>query len=131
MTRTRNDQTDSRTARHRGNRAEQAAAEFLEAAGFIIAARNVRGGGGELDIVAWEGETLVFVEVKGRRADPHGLAGQAVDADKRRRLVNAAKHFLQGLDGPLPVCRFDFAAVETSCRPPVVRLVRDAFRPGD
>lgn len=128
---TRNDQTGSRTARQRGNRAEQAAAEFLQAEGFSIAARNVRGGGGELDIVAWEGDTLVFVEVKGRRVDRDGRADEAVDMDKRRRLVNAAKHYLQGLDGPLPVCRFDFVAVETSCRPPAVRLVRDAFRPGD
>jgi putative endonuclease len=121
----------SRIARQKGNQAEQAAADHLEGLGMRIAARNVRGGGGELDIVAWEGETLVFVEVKGRRADQLRQAGAAVDLDKRRRLVGAAQHFLQRLGGPPPICRFDFVAVALGGKPPEVRHLRDAFRPGD
>ncbi len=96
---------------------------------------NLRRGGGELDLVAWEGETLVFVEVKGRAqggtTGPGGTAEEAVDQLKRRRLASAAAAFLAGREGPWPVCRFDVVAVEFGGGRPRLRHHRDAFRVGD
>jgi putative endonuclease len=103
----------------------------LEGAGFKVAAANRRLNGGELDLVAWEGPVLVFVEVKGRALGRPGAPEEAVDRRKRQRLVRAAQAFLAGLAGPEPPCRFDVVAVEFGRGEPRLRHLRDAFRPGD
>ena len=117
-----------RTARQRaGDAAEAAACARLEAAGCRILARNVRFREGELDIVAEDHGTLVFVEVRMRRADGFGGADGSVDAPKRRRLVLAAQHFLLerygARPGP-PPCRFD---VITADGDGIRDWIRDAF----
>lgn len=118
----------SRTPRQRaGDAAEDAACARLEAAGCRILARNVRYREGEIDIVADDGGTLVFVEVRMRRSDSFGGADGSVDAFKQRKLVRAAKHFLlqraAGAAGP-PPCRFDVITAD----PDGVRdWIRDAF----
>jgi len=84
-----------RTPRQRaGDAAEAAACAKLQAAGCRILARNVRYREGEIDIVADDRGTLVFVEVRMRRSDRFGGAAGSIDAFKRRRLVRAAQHFL-------------------------------------
>lgn len=110
-----------------GDAAEDAACATLEAAGCRILARNVRFREGEIDIVADDRGTLVFVEVRMRRSDSHGGADGSVDAFKQRKLVRAAKHFLlqraAGAAG-LPPCRFDVITAD----PEGVRdWIRDAF----
>lgn len=93
--------------------------------------QNLRLGGGELDLVAWEGPTLVFVEVKGRASDSLAAPAEAVDARKRGRLVSAAAAYLARLEGGEPPCRFDVVTVEFGRDRTRLKHLRDAFRPGD
>lgn len=117
-----------RTPRQRdGDAAESAACARLEAEGCRIVERNVRFRGGEIDIVADDGGTLVFVEVRMRRGDGFGGAEGSVDASKRRKLLLAAQLFLQqrfGAGTRLPPCRFD---VITADGDGVRDWIRDAF----
>jgi putative endonuclease len=89
-----------------GAAAEALAASFLQARGLEIVARNYRCRGGEIDLVARDGSTLVFVEVRLRRGSAFGGAAASITAAKRRRLAHAARHYLARL-GREPPCRFD------------------------
>lgn len=102
---------------------EEAAARHLEAAGYRIVCRNYRCRLGELDIVAWDGPTLVFVEVKTRRGRG-ACPEEAVDGWKRARLARLARHFLASCGLGDVDCRFDVVAVGPAG---VLRVVRDAF----
>ncbi len=107
-----------RTPRQRaGDAAEDAACVTLAASGCRILARKVRFREGELDIVADDGGTLVFVEVRMRRSDEFGGAEGSVDLHKRRRLVLAAQHYLLEHYGGSerrapPACRFDLITAD-------------------
>ncbi|MGQ9590396.1 MAG: YraN family protein [Planctomycetota bacterium] len=100
--------------RGRGREGERAAARFLAQRGLRILARNVREGRGEIDLVALEGETLVFVEVKSRRAPPGsewtGL--ENVDRRKRRALRRACLRYRRRFPFPVEGYRVDVVAVE-------------------
>ena len=110
----------------RGRAAEEIAASWLIDAGFEIVGRNVRTSLGEIDVVAFEGETLCFVEVKARGSHRYGSALEAVDRRKQRRLSHAALLYLQEEphDGP---CRFDVLGLDPGSDGWEVTLVRDAF----
>jgi len=95
-----------------GKAAETAAEEHLCRKGYRILDRNVRYRNGELDIVAQDQETVVFVEVKARRSDEFGGAFYAVTVQKKQKLVQLAaqyvgQHHLQ--DCP---CRFDVVLIQ-------------------
>ena len=94
-----------------GTLAERAAALFLEMKGYSILDTGYRFCGKEIDVVAANGATIAFVEVKFRRSDRRGLPRQAVDARKRRRIVLAARGFIaeRGLKGRR--CRFDVVEI--------------------
>jgi putative endonuclease len=95
-----------------GASGEEAACRLLRKQGCQILARNFRCRGGELDIVAREGEVVVFVEVKERHGDRHGSASDAVTRAKRLRVVHAARLFAaqRGLsEAPL---RFDVVSID-------------------
>lgn len=99
----------------KGDAGEQAALQYLLARGLMLVARNFRTpgrGGGEIDLIMRTSEgTLVFVEVRVRRDARHGGAAASVGAIKRRRIVLAARHYLQRL--PVwPPCRFDVLSIE-------------------
>ncbi len=104
--------TGRRTAAQQaGGAAEEQAARLLAGHGLQILARNYRTRLGEIDLVARDGATLVFVEVR-RRADMRfGGAAGSVDARKRARIAAAARHYLARLDRE-PPCRFDVVAIE-------------------
>jgi putative endonuclease len=89
-----------------GARAEELAAAFLAARGLVVVERNFRRRCGELDLVARDGDTLVFVEVRLRRRGDFGGAAASITAAKRARIVAAAELYLAGL-GATPPCRFD------------------------
>lgn len=91
---------------NRGAAAEALAAQFLQARGIRIVERNYRCRGGEIDIIAREGSTLVFVEVRLRRGNAFGGAAASITPAKRKRLSFAARHYLGRL-GREPPCRFD------------------------
>jgi putative endonuclease len=117
-----------RTPRQRaGDAAEDAACARLEAAGCRILARNVRYRAGEIDIVADDGGTLVFVEVRMRRGDGFGGAAGSVDTFKQGRLVRAAHLYLHqhsGTRGATPPCRFDVITADAGG---IRDWIRDAF----
>jgi putative endonuclease len=90
----------------RGRAGEDAAAALLEAHGYRIVARNVRLPGGEIDIIARDGDVVVFVEVKARASAAYGSAVGAVDARKRATLRAVASDWLQ-VAAPRAHARFD------------------------
>ena len=98
-------------AQSSGARAEQSAEDCLARAGLEIVARNYRTRFGEIDLVAREGETLVFVEVRMRSSGRFGGAAASIDSHKRARMVSAARHFLSRL-GRNPPCRFDVVTLD-------------------
>ena len=91
--------------------AETQACSYLVSLGFRVVARNVRMPGGEIDIVAQDGPTLVFIEVKRRRRGRFGTALAAVDARKRARLRALAADFAQVV-APEARYRFDIVALD-------------------
>ncbi|MHB8928489.1 MAG: YraN family protein [Bacillota bacterium] len=91
-----------------GRLAEGAAASFLTGLGYRLVTANYRCRLGEIDLIAWDGEVLVFVEVKARRRDGTGAAIEAIDRRKVRRLRAVADHYLAAsFRGREPPCRFD------------------------
>jgi putative endonuclease len=91
-----------------GDRGERAAARFLRRRGLRVLARGYRTRHGEIDLIARDGDTLVFIEVKSRR---RGVPAEAVTEEKQRRITLAALHFLRK-HGLLEVrCRFDIVAI--------------------
>jgi putative endonuclease len=90
-----------------GRAAESEAERYLRHKGYRILSRNLRSSAGELDLVAQDGEVLVFVEVKARRSEAFGGARYAVDAQKQARLIRLAARYLAVRRLQDPVCRFD------------------------
>jgi putative endonuclease len=93
---------------------ERLAVAHLEAKGYRIHVRNYRCREGEIDIVAQDGETLVFVEVRTRRGDAMGGPAESVTAGKEARLVAAATAYVQSLPQPPADQRIDVVAVQLS-----------------
>ena len=100
---------DSSKIRHvnpRGEQAEALAADFLRNQGLTITQRNYRCRHGEIDLIARDGNTVVFVEVRSRAGMAYGGAAASITPAKRDRLLKTARHYLAGVH-PLPPCRFD------------------------
>ena len=93
---------------------ERLAAAHLEGKGYRIRARNYRCREGEIDIVAQDGDTLVFVEVRTRRGDALGGPAESVTATKEARLVTAATSYVQALAQPPADQRIDVVAIQLS-----------------
>lgn len=106
------------------------AAEVLRRRGWRILARNYRCPLGELDLVALDGDVVVFVEVKTRRGSRAGSALEAVGPGKRRRLLRLARYFLavHGLTGR--DCRFDVICLTVVPGRARVAVLRNAFTGG-
>ncbi len=97
-----------------GAAAEKQAERFLQKQGLRILARNYKTpgrGGGEIDLIAQDGDTLVFVEVRQRSRHDYGGAAASVGHAKQKHLRFAAQRYLQRYS-VLPPCRFDVLAVE-------------------
>jgi putative endonuclease len=106
-----------------GDEAEARAASHLEHRGLSIVARNWCCKGGELDIIADDGGTIVFVEVRARKSDRHGAPIETVRDVKRRRLIHAAQLWLAKHDAFDRPCRFDVVSVVGD----VIEHYEDAF----
>ena len=112
-----------------GQRGERAAAKYLRRKGYKIVAHGNRLRPGELDLVAVDNRTVVFVEVKTRRSDQYGNPAEAVDLQKQRRLTRLAVTYLKRhglLEYP---ARFDVVAVTwpEDRRRPVIEHFENAF----
>jgi putative endonuclease len=107
---------------------EEIACRHLRSRGYVILERNFRCRSGEVDIVARQGEATVFVEVKERRGESHGLGHEAVTFGKRRRVICAARLYAASRalsEGPL---RFDVVSIDwTDARQPRIRHDEGAF----
>jgi putative endonuclease len=111
-----------------GRYGERVAAEYLVGAGLQIIEQNWRCSAGELDIVAREGATLTFCEVKTRRSIAFGTPAQAVVARKQRRIRQLALRWLDEHGGGWAEVRFDVVSVLCPSRGPAqVEHLRGAF----
>ncbi|MSQ18541.1 MAG: YraN family protein [Betaproteobacteria bacterium] len=97
---------------------------MLEAHGLKTVLRNFRCRGGEIDLIAVDGETLVFVEVRVRSRDDFGGARASIDHHKQRRILRAAKFYLAGKRAR--PCRFD-VIVMSSAEGAELEWIRNAF----
>jgi putative endonuclease len=112
-----------------GRRGENAAARYLRRLGYCIVARGQRDPIGEIDLVAVDGRTVVFVEVKTRTTEDAGHPADAVDETKQRRLTRLALSYMQRHD--LLECRSRFDVVSVlwadATQPPQIEHFKDAF----
>jgi putative endonuclease len=112
-----------------GNRSERAAAHYLRRLGYRILVRNYRCPQGELDLVARDGDCVVFVEVRSTGGDDLERPAASVDFAKQRRLTNLALHFMQRYCLLNHAGRFDVLTLSWPAdrRNPVIQHFRDAF----
>lgn len=108
---------------------ERVAEKYLKRKGYKIVARGQRLRGGELDLVAVDGRTVVFVEVKTRRSNEAGTPAEAIDTNKERHMTRAAMAFIKrhSLEGYS--CRFDVVAVTwpEQGKEPLIEHIVNAF----
>jgi putative endonuclease len=114
-----------------GDAGEAAAAEFLQRQGWTILARALRNRLGELDLIALDGDTVVFVEVKTRRSTTHGGPVDAITPDKQRRLTRAGLAYLKQRGWLERRARFDVIAIvwPEGATTPEITHYRHAFEP--
>ena len=117
--------TDAR--QEMGKTGEDLACRELERRGYAIVARRYRRRGGELDIIARDGPTLVFVEVKARDGRAFGEAGEAVTWFKRRRITRLALDYMMRHHLSDCRCRFDVVAIHFEGGLPSVEVFQGAF----
>ena len=110
--------------RELGARAERSAVDLLVAAGYRIVDRNFRCKAGEIDIVARDGDILVFVEVRSRSDGEHGGAVEMIGRAKQRQVVRVARVYLAAAEPAFEQCRFDVVAITGG----KAILIQDAFR---
>ena len=112
-----------------GRLGELAARRHLESLGCAIIGSNVRLGRHEIDIVATDGETLVFVEVRTRRGSEMGAPEESITSRKRQQMTSAAQKYLAETDNWNRSWRIDIVAVELDHLDRVARLniIRNAI----
>ena len=110
-----------------GKSSEDLAAAELERRGYAILARRYRTRYGEIDIIARDGETTVFVEVKARASAAMGTAAEAVTIQKQRKLARMAADYLARTAGSNAACRFDVVAIDDAESVPRLTVYADAF----
>ncbi|RPI05024.1 MAG: YraN family protein [Ignavibacteriae bacterium] len=110
-----------------GKAGEDLAALYLEQHGLKIVKRNYRFERGEIDLIAEEGDELVFVEVKARRSAVYGTPEEAVTEKKQEQVQAVAEGYLFEHDITNRPCRFDVIAIEFRNEKPEVRHIRNAF----
>jgi|SRR5437867_1580911 len=117
----------SRARQVLGKLGEDLACHELRRRGYAILARRYRRRGGELDIIARDGQTVVFVEVKTREGCEFGAGGESVTALKRRRMANIALDYLSRNRLTESPCRFDVVSIDMSDGGPRIELYQNAF----
>jgi putative endonuclease len=105
-----------------GARGEKLAAEYLKKHGYKIIQRNFRCREGEIDIIAQQGDCLVFVEVRAKKGSGFGTPEESVTLSKREKLISLTNAYLQGCDNPPTSWRIDVVAVELAPDNKVSRL---------
>jgi putative endonuclease len=117
----------SRERKDKGDRGEDRTATFLRQEGYRILERNYRCPLGEMDIIARDGKTIVFIEVKARSSDRFGSPQAAIGPQKQRRMTAIALCYLKGKGWLGMPARFDVAAVRLDAAGERVTLYKNAF----
>ncbi len=109
-----------------GEKGEGVAVKYLRKKGYKIIVQNFKTSIGEIDIIARDGDTLAFIEVKTRESIEFGQPFEAVNRFKKRKIVNVATLYLKKLKN-IPPCRFDVVSIYYANGKPEVDLITDAF----
>ena len=109
-----------------GQKGEGLAVSYLKKRGYSIIQKNFRTSLGEIDIIAKDKETLVFIEVKTRESLEYGQPFEAVTRSKRRKIANVALLYLKKLN-KIPDCRFDIVSIYHKQGIAEVDLIKGAF----
>ncbi len=112
-----------------GARGEAYARKLVEERGLVVLHQNFRVPRGEVDLVARDGDTIVFIEVKTRATQHYGQPFEAVGLAKQRKISCAAQAFLKRFD-LLPACRFDVISIRREDGHFVAEWIKDAFEAG-
>jgi putative endonuclease len=112
-----------------GSRGEDLAVRYLKKKGFKVIERNYHCPWGEIDLVAREKNTLVFVEIKARSSSEYGLPQDAVDRFKQKKLIEVARAYMaeHHLKDDI-IARFDVVAIHLTPTGPDIELIKDAFQ---
>jgi putative endonuclease len=110
-----------------GRTGEDLACAELERRGYAVLARRYRRRGGEIDIVARDGETIVFVEVKARDSRGFGRGADAITGLKRHRMAQLAIDYLARNGCTGRPCRFDVVSIGLETGNPVIEVFQNAF----
>jgi putative endonuclease len=110
-----------------GKSGEDLACRELERRGYAIIARRYRVRGGELDVIARDGQTIVFVEVKTRASRMFGEAAEAVTPLKQLRMTRLAEEYLARHHLSECPCRFDVVSIDVDTGAPAIEVIQNAF----
>ena len=112
-----------------GARGEDLAVQYLKKKGFKVIERNYHCSAGEIDLIAREGKTLIFVEIKTRSSSEFGLPQEAVDRFKQKKMIEVARAYMaeHHLTEDIPA-RFDVVAIQLTPTGPDIELIKDAFQ---
>ena len=112
-----------------GSKGEDLAVQYLKKKGFKVIERNYHCSAGEIDLIAREGKTLIFVEIKTRSSSEFGLPQEAVDRFKQKKMIEVARAYLaeHHLNEEIPA-RFDVVAIHLTSTGPDIELIKDAFQ---
>ncbi len=118
-------------SRDLGARGEREAERALKRAGYKIVERNFTSRFGEIDLIAMDGDILVFIEVKTRTTTAYGTGGEAIDKRKQGRIVKSSMEYIaQKWQGPEPLARYDVVSVmvsEETGGELICEIIKDAF----
>jgi putative endonuclease len=112
-----------------GKEGETVAADYLRECGLKILDRNFRCPLGEIDLIAKDGKTIIFVEVRSRRADSFWSPEESLTAPKFRRITKAALWYLKRQGAADAFMRFDVVAVRWTGEKPEISWIVNAFQP--
>ncbi len=110
-----------------GENAESMAARFLEKRGYKILKRNYFNQSGEIDIIAKEKDTIVFVEVKARKPGKYANPKAAINLAKQRKISMVALYYLKKTNQTQSKARFDVVAIGSVCDKDKIELIKNAF----
>ncbi len=115
------------STRNIGNQGEELACKYLKKQGYKILERNYQIRGGEIDIIAKDGEYLVFIEVKTRYSHQYGLPVEAMTPWKIKFLLKTARFYLQKINWGSGPYRLDFVGIDFACpkENPQIELIKN------
>jgi len=110
-----------------GERGEALALEKIKHLGYRDIVRNYRCRLGEVDLVAKDGDVLVFIEIKTRKGRSVGFAKEAVNGRKQKQISKVALHYMKTNNCCDVSARFDVVAVSMGSGPPCIEVIKNAF----